>query len=44
MIALTVKEKRVQAFKVGPDFLYAMTHLADTGRVAINLDGWILDQ
>jgi cobyrinic acid a,c-diamide synthase len=42
MHTLTRKGLRVQAFKVGPDFLDGMQHEATTGVPSINLDGWMM--
>ncbi|MDT7041417.1 cobyrinate a,c-diamide synthase [Candidatus Nitronereus thalassa] len=43
MAALTAQGRRVQPFKIGPDFLDPMHHNAVTGRHSYNLDGWMLD-
>jgi len=44
LTALKARGRRVQAFKVGPDFIDTGHHTAVTGRPSRNLDGWMLGE
>jgi cobyrinic acid a,c-diamide synthase len=43
MAALVRRRLKVQAFKVGPDFIDPGHHRRITGRDSHNLDGWVMD-
>lgn len=42
MGALTRRSRKVQGFKIGPDFLDTSFHTAVTGRPSRNLDSWMM--
>ncbi len=43
LAAFRSKERRVQPFKIGPDFIDPGHHHAACGRESLNLDGWMLE-
>jgi cobyrinic acid a,c-diamide synthase len=44
LAALKAQGRRLQAFKIGPDFIDPTHHRAVTGKPSHNLDGWMLGE
>ena len=42
MAALTARGRRVQSFKIGPDYLDPTHYQVATGQISYHLDGWMV--